>query len=503
MKYTKQALKLVIIILIIFSYQPLYSQQLKQYFVDSVILERNTKHVYHLSSQSFYGRSTLTGDDILASNYIDSLFQSFNLSPFQSIPKASNFQPFGIIKTTPLKRFASIQGISYQYGLDFLSLGINPIPEKEYEIVFAGLGNYEDIEKLDLEGKAMLVLTNNLRIGGMRICEIASGKGCSLIMLVNPSNPNQFESISQQLYEQHNSTLFRIEQAKPKSPSRFFSKLNTPVPQIVISDNFARALLGDKPSIIYQGLLKGESPKVIPSEIKVKFDFNYSIDTLHTHNVVGWIPSSSGSQQSVLVCAHFDHLAPEGQKWYPGADDNASSIAVLIELARLYSAMAKDGYQFKRNIVFAAFTAEEIGLLGSQHHSINPIFPLDSTTVVINMDMVGRLGNQKLKGKQLFVSGDHKLDDFTSILKSIKTTSGIKVDSKSLENISMFSLSDHFHFMEKGVPAFLLTTGLHTDYHTPYDTPEKLSYESMVKITEFLFETIKHFANEPNPWDLN
>jgi hypothetical protein len=503
MKHTSRAIKLGYITFLVLAFQSLYSQDFKVDFNEEEIKERSKKIVNHLSSPSLRGRSTLAGDDIYASYHIDSLFKSFNISPYKINPDSTNFQQFSIIKSAPQSRTAQVLGRNFQYGLDFLSLGINPLPNKDYEIVFGGLGDYEDIENLDLEGKALLVLTNNLRIGGMRICEIAAGKGCSLIMLANPKNTKQFESISQQLYEQHNSTLFRIEDSEPKSATRFFSKLKKPVPQIIISDNFAQSLLGDKPLTIYQNLINGESTKFIPSEIKVKFDFQYLVDTIYTHNVVSFIPSANGSQQSVLVCAHYDHLAPEGQTWYPGADDNASSIAVLLELARLYSDMAKNGYQPKRNIVFAAFSAEEIGLLGSHYYSINPIFPTDSTAVVLNMDMVGRMGNQKQKGRSFLIAGDNQLDDFTNVMKKVNPYSDIKIDAESLVNLSLFSLSDHYYFMEKGVPAFLLTTGLHTDYHTPTDTPDKIEFENMVNIVELVFETIKHFADEPNPWPQN
>jgi hypothetical protein len=503
MRYTSRGIKIAYIVFLVFTSQSLHSQDINFDINENVIRDRIKKTVYHLSSPMFRGRSTLTGDDIFASQYIDSLFKTFSINPFSINPVSTNFQQFSIIKSAPQSRTAKLLGQSFQYGIDFLTLGVNPLSNKDYRIVFGGLGNYEDIESLDLEGKALLVLTNNLKIGGMRISEIAAEKGCSLIILANPKSQKQFESIYHQLYEQHNSTLFRIEKDEPESVSRFFSRLKNPVPQIIISDNFARALLGDKPFDIYQDLLDGGEIKVIPSELKVKFDFQYLVDTIYTQNVVSWIPSSNGSEKSVLVCAHYDHLAPEGQTWYPGADDNASSIAVLMELARLYSDMAKNGYQPRRNIVFAAFSGEEIGLLGSHYYSHNPIFPIDSTTIVLNMDMLGRMGNQKQRGRSLLISGDNQLDDFSNILNKINPDPDIKIDAESLVNISLFSLSDHYYFMEKGAPAFLLTTGIHTDYHTPTDTPDKIEFESMVDIIELVFETIKYFADEPNPWLLN
>ena len=89
------------------------------------------------------------------------------------------------------------------------------------------------------------------------------------------------------------------------------------------------------------------------------------------------------------------------------------------------------------------------------------------------------------------------------MLNTIVEEPGVRIDSKSLEDISLFSLSDHYHFMEKGIPAFLITTGLHNDYHQPSDTPEKLSYENMASIIKLMYDTIKHFATSAHPWGEN
>lgn len=503
MSKIKRALAVIATLLFLTNHFPLYSQNGEDYFYSSIFIENCQNHVNRLTSHSFLGRSTLTGHDKLASLYIDSLFKSFDLNSYRSIPVRSNFQEFKIVSRTPVSRIARLNGFSFHYGSDFLNLGINPESGKEFKIVFGGLGDLNEIDTLDLKGKALLVLTNNLRVGGMRISEIASDKGCALLILANPSSPKQFESISQQLKEQHNSTLFKIVDDKELTNTRFFSRLNNPVPQIIISNSFAQTLLGANPTVVYNNLQEGSQLKVIPTELKLKFDFQSSIDTISTHNVIGYIPSARGSQQTVIVSAHYDHLAPQGQNWYPGADDNASGIAVLVELARRFKSLAKEGYLPQRNILFAAFSAEEIGLLGSHYYTHNPLFPLDSTIVVLNMDMLGRMGNQPVKGKHLFVAGDNRLDQFTEILKGLNPKTGFKIDSKSLEEISLFSLSDHFHFMERGIPSFLITTGLHSDYHTTADTPEKLSYENMSKIADAMFKAINHFANKPDPWDLN
>jgi Zn-dependent M28 family amino/carboxypeptidase len=334
----------------------------------------------------------------------------------------------------------------------------------------------------------------------MKVQEHAQSKGCSLVIIANPTNPKQFSSISQQLSDYQNSTQFRISSFTPKSISRFFSRFSEPIPQIIISDDVAKVLLGEKPSSLMQKIEKSNASKRIPSEINVNFNYNFHVDTIKTHNVIGWLHADYNTQQNIIVCAHFDHLAPEGNRWYPGTDDNASGTAILIELARRFANEAKQGYKPKRNIVFAAFTAEEIGLLGSQHYSLNPLFPVDSTVIVLNFDMLGRMGKQEKVGNNLFIGGSNRINDFDQILNQFNTDTTITIDSESLSGSSLFTMSDHYYFENRGIPAYLITTGLHSDYHKPSDTAEKINYNELARIVNLSFDVIKHFADHPSPW---
>jgi hypothetical protein len=468
-----------------------------------ITIKENTKnHVTYLSSPKFLGRSSLTGHDLLVSHYIDSIFRSFDLRSINTLPSSSNIQPFSIISTSPESRTLTIQNKHYHYGKDFFSLGTNPPIGKGYEVVFGGNGEFDEIDSLDLNGKALLILTNNLRTAGMKVQEHAQSKGCSLVIIANPTNPKQFTSISQQLSDHQNSTQYRVSGFTPKSISRFFSRFGDPIPQIIVSEDIARTLLGEKPNNFIQKMERGRVNKIIPSEVNVNFNYIFQVDTINTQNVIGWISANSNTQQNIIVCAHFDHLAPEGNSWFPGADDNASGTAVLIELARMFSNEVKQGYKPKRNIIFAAFTAEEIGLLGSQHYSLNPLFPVDSTVIVLNFDMIGRMGSQEKDGTNLLIGGSNRIIEFDQILKNINSHSTITIDSESLAGSSLFTMSDHYYFENRGVPAYLITSGLHNDYHKPSDTAEKINYINLANIVNLSYDIIKHFADQQKPWHL-
>ncbi len=491
---------ILFIFLIVFSNSQ--AQQDNGITVRRETVERVEFHVHHLASPFFQGRSTLTGHDIKASVYIDSIFRSFVFQPNNGISSQSLFQPFSVIQTTPLRRSLTFKGIDYEYGKDFICLGPEPPSDKEFEIVFGGLDNSFGNELMEIKGKALLILSENLRTGGMKVQEQAEAMGCSMIMVINSKNPIQFENIAHMLNEQHSLTRFRIAETKASPINRFFSRFDNPLPQILISDSLAKIMLGMDPIQIWHSSKKKQQVAPLFKGIKVTFNFNYKYDTISTRNIISFLPSESGSQQSVVLCAHYDHLEPEGSTWYPGADDNASGIAVLIEVARLFYIDALRGYKPSRNIVFAAFSAEEIGLLGSQHYAYNPLFPVDSTVLLLNLDMVGRPFGEKEKKMNVCVSGSNMLSQFTNLVRNIYVDSTFDIHYRCHEEVSNFSMSDHQHYMEKGVPAYLLTTGMHTDYHEPSDTPEKLNYDGMFEIIRLTYQTIKHFADHPNPWEI-
>ncbi len=494
MRFSGHKIKFILPILSIYIWSPCLSQIQNNTSFENV-KNQVKNHVEFLASEELYGRSSLTGHDTLAATYIDSVFNDFGLLPAFSENKESYLQPFIITLTKPGERTLEILGKEYVYGKDFISLGADPPTNKELEIVFGGLGTYDDIDTLDIKGKTLLILTNNLRVAGLKIQELAREKGCLGIIAINPLNNDQFESLSRQFFSKHHEEKLEVAGIEEKSITRYFSRFGEPIPQILISNNLAETILGESPMKVVRKMKDGELIKSPPREFKLKFTYNQHVDSILTSNVIGMIPSLHKTDQSVIICAHYDHLAPEGDRWYPGADDNASGVAVLLEVARLLAKDYQNGYKPNRNIIFSAFTAEELGLLGSHYYSHNPLFPIDSTRLMLNFDMAGRMGLQEKDGNNLYIWGNNNLNDFSNTLKSINNDTTLVIDHESLADISLFALSDHHHFDKKGIPAYLLTTGLHVDYHQPTDIPVKLSYKNMVKIIKLTYNFIRHIAD--------
>jgi hypothetical protein len=297
---------------------------------------------------------------------------------------------------------------------------------------------------------------------------------------------------------------------------------------------------------------------------------------LEAYNVVGILEGTDAvlKNEAIVIGAHYDHLGKGGMgslaanstAIHYGADDNASGVAAMLELARRFAAEKKN----RRTIVFVAFGGEEEGLLGSRFYVGNPVFPLDKTAAMVNLDMVGRLNenkltvggtgtasewkalientninnsaavfpatvgleNQKIKaeidraleekghrGVIIEVKDDEitlrgvaakgKMPEVTRLATEIgkrRTINYLTEDASRIEEFARiaatvpfnlqlnedgFGPSDHSSFYAKQIPVLFFFTGAHADYHKPSDTPEKINYEGLSKITNYVSEIVK------------
>ncbi len=214
-------------------------------------------------------------------------------------------------------------------------------------------------------------------------------------------------------------------------------------------------------------------------------------------NVIGVIPGKKPefSGQSIVIGAHYDHLGlgwPDVReenkgKIHHGADDNASGVSVLIELARvLNKGLAPD-----RSIVFAAFTGEEAGKRGSKYYVTNQKrYPSGECVAMVNLDTVGRLGKKKL-----LVLGADSAREWIHVLRGAGYVTGVEIETVS-ENLDS---SDQISFEEAGIPAVQLFSGPHLDYHRPADTFEKIDPEGLVRVASVAKEIIEYLSGRKEP----
>jgi hypothetical protein len=213
-------------------------------------------------------------------------------------------------------------------------------------------------------------------------------------------------------------------------------------------------------------------------------------------NVIGVLPGTKAEWQgqSALLTAHYDHLGlgwpdvhkgDEG-KLHPGADDNASGVAVLIELAKALASVEKP----PRTIVFVAFSGEETGLLGSRYYVEHPSFPLQKAMGVINLDTVGRLFDKKVS-----VIATGSASEWPHIFLGAGFVTGVegRMIPEGLES------SDQKSFLDRGVPAVQIFTEPHADYHRPGDTAAKIDGPGLVKVATFVKEGIVYLGEREQP----
>lgn len=212
-----------------------------------------------------------------------------------------------------------------------------------------------------------------------------------------------------------------------------------------------------------------------------------------TYNVVGHLAGGGDSGDEVLVLgAHYDHLglggpgslAPDAEEPHNGADDNASGTAVLLGVAKYFAEHPEA--RPARDLVFVAFSAEEMGLLGSDYFVDHAPLPLERITAMINFDMVGRLQDHEVQ-----VFGTETAQEFPALLDSLDAASPLELSYVG----DGYGPSDQTSFYAKGIPVLHLFTGTHSQYHHPDDDWQLINAEGMAEITDFAIELARRLGN--------
>ena len=210
---------------------------------------------------------------------------------------------------------------------------------------------------------------------------------------------------------------------------------------------------------------------------------------IETKNVVGVLEGAGPhANETVVIGGHYDHLGHGGMMSgslaifssdiHNGADDNASGTSMVLELARRLGARRDPP---PRRVVFIAFSGEEKGLLGSQYYVSHPLFPLSSTVMMINCDMVGRLNTKN----ELTMIGTGTTPGIDALVDVLGKSAGLSI-KKVAGMTDGFGGSDHQSFYAKNIPVLFAFTGIHGDYHRPSDDSDRINYSGMARIADYL-----------------
>ena len=489
-------------------------------------------YVTFLSSPSMKGRSNGESELDIAVNYISSQAKLLGLKPANG---SSYLQPYTIMKKSIDSGKSSIKIFgSEKDSIQVKEPMIQLFPEGagdfeiEGEVVFAGYGiksdkyKYNDLENITPEGKILLLMNRSpLSEDGTRY-------------LFEEPIWTTFMSIQAKL------TGLLFTKAKAilivSDPKSGFSSIEEQYPGIASQLGSSKYLKGSKPLVfdlpampriifvhrtVADELLKGtgnsleELQKNIDANLKsqsfiipgkrLKITEVSKTEEVILNNVAAWIEGSDPElrKEIVIFSGHADHVGMAGGQIHPGADDNASGCAAILEIAQAFQSLPKKPL---RSILFLWVTGEEIGLFGSQSYVNNPLFPLEKTVADLNIDMIGRIkgvadttDETPMTGKNgVFVITGNQSKELLSIAEEIDRKSEIDMDySLGGKNhpLQLFSRSDHFNFVKKDIPVLFFTTGLHSDYHKPEDTAGKLDYVKMELITKAVYEIGLTVAN--------
>jgi len=276
-----------------------------------------------------------------------------------------------------------------------------------------------------------------------------------------------------------------------------FDKNSSPysVPVMKISQKTADLILDKQLSFteIENRIKKDQKPFFKLTDISVQGEASVLPKITFTQNIVGMVPGRDPklAEEFIVVGAHYDHLGyggagsgsrmPDTVAVHHGADDNASGVAAVIELAQKFSHDKNN----KRPILFVAFTAEEFGLIGSKAFVKEPPFSLKKVDAMFNFDMVGRLDS----AKDLTIGGVGTALETNALVDSLVHGFNLKISKDG------YGPSDHTSFYGENIPVIYFTSGVYDQYHTPKDTYDRINIKGEKMITENAYLLIKEVAN--------
>ena len=221
-------------------------------------------------------------------------------------------------------------------------------------------------------------------------------------------------------------------------------------------------------------------------------------DSIILRNVAGYIPAASPSKDYVIVCAHYDHIGTIGGRIFNGADDNASGVAALLGLAKLFTSMKSEGAAPSKNILFVAFDGKELSMSGSEHFVSNLDIPPENIACVLNIDMLGtNLVPVGLNNDYIIALGENTINSkYRGILSFLAKRAAYKMDldltfygSRNFTDM-IYRTGDQYSFAKAGIPAMLFTSAFHEHTYKPTDTIDIIDFPLLRRRTLLIFNFI-------------
>src|SRR6201987_4492341 len=452
-----------------------------------------------LTTPAMEGRGAGTKGIARAASLLEKHYKHLGLQPAGT---HSYLQPFSVITGAKLKSHNRItvdngaQKSDLKLNQDFVPFSFSSSGSAAAPLVFAGLGataeefGYDDYAGLDVKDKIILILryepsgfaAKSGNAGLTRHAQLitkainARNHGAKAIILVNGRLGDGEEDLLTRFgsVSGPENTGIILVQVKNQIANEWLKAAGNPLPDFQL------------------GIEHSNKPQsfTFPDQLHVSINVDIETTRATVDNVLAYLPGKT--DEYVIIGAHYDHLgygnadslAPSqiGQI-HPGADDNASGTAGVLELARLFAPMKG---QLPRGILFASFAGEELGLLGSAHWVQNPTLPIEKAVAMLNMDMIGRI-----KDGKVFIGGVGTGSTLKIELEQAQAGSNFKIEYSP----GGYSASDHTSFVTKRIPVLFFFSGLHSDYHKPSDTWDKINSQSAARLVDVVGGTALQLAS--------
>ncbi len=426
--------------------------------------DRMLDDIRTLASDRFEGRGPGTRGELLTIHYIERAFRTPGLQPGWSGSFLQRVPLVGIQADPRSATLELVHGgrrLMPHFGEDFIAWTKRPVPriEASGEVVFVGYGirapeyHWDDFKGTDLRGRVLLVLVNNppfRTVNGKRVMtyygrwtykfEEAARQGAAACFIIHDTDAAGYP------WEVVRGS-WTGEQFDLDEPQR--NQQHIPI-EGWITRRQAEAVFRLAGQDFEQALAAARRPDFHPMTLGVQAHarLRNTVRRVTSHNVIARLPGSDPAlrQQCVLYLAHWDHLGRHGGQIFHGAVDNASGVALLLELARVYHTLPRPP---SRSVLFVAVTGEEQGLLGSQYYAAHPACPLEDTAGAINMDAMNVWG--PTRDIVSIGMGESTMDDFVA---EAAAALGRQVRPDPQPEKGFFFRSDHFSLVRAGVPAF-------------------------------------------------
>ncbi|MDD5507367.1 MAG: M20/M25/M40 family metallo-hydrolase [Bacteroidales bacterium] len=455
------------------------------------------KHVYYLASDSLQGRKSGTLGGLMAATYIRDQLRSFDLE----LKGEDGFQHFEIITDVALgpSNHLSFDEFSGVPGTDYIPFSFSGNGSLTAPVTFAGYGfnfssdslSWNDYEGLDVDRQWVMMLLGDPEADNPQSFFTpysdtwgkmlkARDHGAAGILFVTPVKMDKSDVVEGLQLERGTS--------------------GAGIPVIHLSRRMANRMLASQGRTIEEletRLNANRHAWSFQLPVEVSASVNLVYQKSRTQNVVALLPGSDPvlNQEYIVIGAHYDHLGMGGPgsnsraldtlAVHNGADDNASGVAGMLELAE---EIALNREKIRRSILFIAFDAEESGLLGSKYFIEQSKELVGKMDAMINFDMIGRFYPDE---KPLLVSGTGTAAESETLLDSIAS----HLDFRLTYSREGFGASDHSSFYSSEVPVFFITSGAHEDYHMPEDDADRIRYDGTRQIVSFTYELVMEIAN--------